>query len=120
PEGLKRIARRVHGATSQLAAALKGAGFSLVHETWFDTLTVAVEETQRGEILDRCANARINLRTDRPGVLGLSLDEALVESGDWTLLFEVFGLERPASDDAPSGLPKALRRQGGFLAQPVF
>src|SRR5690606_37363876 len=57
---------------------------------------------------------------DRPGVLGLSLDEALVEGGDWTLLFEVFGLERPASTDAPSGLPEPLRRSDEFLAQPVF
>ncbi len=120
PEGLKRIARRVHGATSQLAAALKIAGFSLVHETWFDTLSVVVDERQRGEILDRCANARINLRTDRPGVLGVSLDEALVESGDWTLIFEVFGLERPVSNDAPSGLPEGLLRSGDFLTQPVF
>src|SRR5690606_2209677 len=87
PEGLKRIARRVHGATSQLAAALKAAGFPLVHETWFDTLAVVVDETRRGGILDRAEKARINLRTDRPGVLGLSLDEALVEGGDWTLLF---------------------------------
>ncbi len=124
PEGLKRIARRVHAATSQLAAALKGAGFPLANATWFDTLTVLVDETQRAEILARGERARINLRLDRVGALGFSLDEALVESGDWTLLFEVFGLPVPASSDpvadAPSGLPEALRRDGDFLAQPVF
>lgn len=125
PEGLRRIARRVHAATSRLAAALKDAGFSLVHDTWFDTLALAVPEPKRSEILARCAEARINLRTDRPGELGLSLDEALVESGDWTRLFGVFGLATPLSADpgteeAPSGLPATLLRRGGFLAQPVF
>ena len=120
PEGLKAIARRVHAAASQLAAALKAGGFRLVHDTWFDTLAVLVDETRRAAILDRAAKAGFNLRTDRSGVLGVSLDEALVDSGDWTGLFEVFGVAKPASSGVPSGIPDSHRRTGDFLAQPVF
>jgi glycine dehydrogenase len=122
PEGLRRVARRVHAATSRLAAALRAGGYELANETWFDTLTLSVPEPQRQEILARCTETKVNLRTDRPGHLGLSLDEALVESGDWTRLFEIFGLALPSSadDELPSGLPPQLLRQGDFLAQPVF
>ncbi len=120
PKGLQRIARRVHGATSQLAAALKAAGYRLAHDSWLDTLTVLVDESKRAGILARSANVRINLRTDRSGALGLSLDEALVESGDWTLLFDVFGVARPTSSEVPPGLPESLRRTGDLLVEPVF
>jgi glycine dehydrogenase len=119
PKGLRRIANRVHGATSELAAALKAAGYQVANGTWFDTLTVIVDDAKRAEILARGANVRINLRTDRPGSLGVSLDEALVESGDWTLLFEVFGVSRPDSE-VPSGIPEALLRTGELLTEPVF
>jgi glycine dehydrogenase len=120
PKGLQRIATRVHGATSQLAAALKAAGYRLANVTWFDTLTVIVDESRRAGILARGANVRINLRADRAGCLGLSLDEALVESGDWILLFDVFGLARPESTEVASGLPEGLRRTGELLTEPVF
>ncbi len=122
PEGLRKIARRVHAATSQLAAALTKAGYELVNKTWFDTLTLRVEASRRAEILRRCDAAGINLRLDGPDQLGCSLDEALVESGDWTRLFEVFGLDQPQCDveGATAGLPESLLRQGDFLTQPVF
>jgi glycine dehydrogenase len=119
PKGLQRIAGRVHAATSEFAAALKAAGYRLANGSWFDTLTVIVDDAKRAEILARGANVRVNLRTDRSGALGVSLDEALVESGDWTLLFEVFGVSRPESA-ALSGLPDSLRRTGELLTEPVF
>ena len=42
PEGLKAIARRVHGLARTLATVLQGAGHELVAEQFFDTLTVRV------------------------------------------------------------------------------
>jgi glycine dehydrogenase len=43
PEGLERIARRVHGLTQQLATGLRGLGYRVVNDTYFDTLTIEVE-----------------------------------------------------------------------------
>ena len=42
PDGLTRIAERVHRLTSILAAALRDGGHELVNDTWFDTLQVRV------------------------------------------------------------------------------
>src|SRR6478672_10740924 len=42
PQGLTRIARRVHGFAAALSEGLRRLGFEVVNDTWFDTLTVAV------------------------------------------------------------------------------
>ena len=42
PEGLRAIATRVHGNAVALAAALRAAGVEVLHESFFDTLTVRV------------------------------------------------------------------------------
>src|SRR4051812_40837606 len=42
PDGLRRIARRVHAYTAALGAALQRLGYSLVHQQYFDTLAVEV------------------------------------------------------------------------------
>jgi glycine dehydrogenase len=118
PDGLRRIAGRVHAATATLAAALVRAGYSLKNEAFFDTLTVIVPDEKREEILANSANVRINLRRDQPGVLGFSLDEAAIETGEWKVLFEVFGLAEEASRE--SSLPSALSRTSDFLKQAVF
>ena len=118
PEGLRRIAGRIHSATENLAAALVKAGYSLKNETFFDTLTVIVSDEQRLDIIARSVNVRINLRRDQRGALGFSLDEAAIETGDWKALFEVFGLAEEATRE--SSLPSALARTSDFLKQAVF
>ena len=47
PEGLRRIAERVHRLTSIAADALRSAGLELVNDTWFDTLQVRLRR-ERG------------------------------------------------------------------------
>ncbi|MCA9537445.1 MAG: glycine dehydrogenase (aminomethyl-transferring), partial [Myxococcales bacterium] len=62
PEGLRRIARRVHGLTEALAAGLRTLGFELESTPCFDTLRVAVPDP---EAVHQAAVARrINLRHD--------------------------------------------------------
>ncbi|MFZ2209380.1 MAG: glycine dehydrogenase (aminomethyl-transferring), partial [Porticoccaceae bacterium] len=75
PEGLRRIAERVHGLTNALAAGLRAAGFALRHDTWFDTLAIAVGDRQQTILLDRARAARINLRTIGTDAIAISLDE---------------------------------------------
>ncbi|NLT71974.1 MAG: aminomethyl-transferring glycine dehydrogenase [Verrucomicrobiaceae bacterium] len=124
PEGLRRIAGRIHAATATLAAALRGAGYLLKNETFFDTLTVLVPSDQRAEILARAGAAGINLREDRPDSLGLSLDEAAIETGEWRTLFKVFAVEEKGEEQEgspdQSTLSEPLARTSAFLTQPVF
>ncbi|WP_421020823.1 hypothetical protein, partial [Klebsiella pneumoniae] len=44
PEGLKKIARRVHHLTVLFAKSLQAAGLSLTHASFFDTVTLNTGE----------------------------------------------------------------------------
>ncbi len=119
PEGLNRIARRIHVLTNHLAEGLRRGGYSLRHDTWFDTLTVETGD-KRDLIYESALEHGINLRPVDDGALGISLNETstpeLVED-----LLAVFGAgaERFA-DQAPSGIPEECRRDSSFLTHPVF
>jgi glycine dehydrogenase len=74
PEGLRRIAGRVHQLTSMVAAGVRHSGVArLVHDTWFDTLHVVVPDAS--ETLDHARRLGYDLRPVDATTVGLSLDE---------------------------------------------
>jgi glycine dehydrogenase len=119
PEGLVRIASRIHSVATQFAEDLKAAGWSLENDAWFDTITIRVSETERDELRGNCRRLAINIREDETSV-SVSFDEKALETGDWKKVFEAFGLSLPEKTGSKQGVPEALRREGGFLEQPVF
>lgn len=120
PEGLRRIASRVHTLACRFAGALTDAGFVVRNRTWFDTVTVELSPENRDEILRLCQEKNIRVREDCDGALGVSFNEAVVESGAWRRVFEAFGLDVPGEIGARDEIPQNLRREGSFLPQPVF
>ena len=125
PEGLKRIAQRVHRLTAVLAAGLAQNGIARDNKHFFDTLTLEVGGSQAA-IIESAREARINLRILGRGKLGVSLDETCDEQ---TLmqLFAVFlgadhGLSVTKLDQGEivDGIPPALARTSGYLSHPVF
>ncbi|MDQ1533578.1 MAG: glycine dehydrogenase, partial [Actinomycetota bacterium] len=121
PEGLSRIARRVHRLTAILAAGLRNARIEVVNDTFFDTITVRA--VGRAEAIAESARAqRVNLRVVDADTLGVTLDEtttaAVVESV-WT----AFGVSTTVSEldsTVDDGLPPELRRHTEVLAHPIF
>lgn len=126
PQGLKRIAERIHRLTDILAAGLQQGGLTLWHTTWFDTLAIEVED--KNAIITRALNAGINLRTDLYHGVGITLDETTtredVEALFAVLLGDDHGLSIAALDAALSGgsssIPAALLRTDAILTHPVF
>lgn len=125
PEGLKRIAQRVHRLTVLLAAGLERKGMVRLNRHFFDTLTLEVGGAQTA-IIESAAAARINLRILGRGRLGVSLDETCNESTVEQLL-AIFlgadhGLDVAALDagEVASGIPAELRRRSPYLTHPVF
>ncbi|MEM9101669.1 MAG: aminomethyl-transferring glycine dehydrogenase [Pseudomonadota bacterium] len=127
PERLKAIAERIHRLTSILALGLQNHEFSLVNDTWFDTITVDVSTKANG-ILERANDAGVNLRIDTTGHLGVSCDET-TQVEDILELLTIF-TGKPASEfdlqqldnhclDTPI-LDENLRRKGDFLTHFVF
>ncbi|WP_345828871.1 aminomethyl-transferring glycine dehydrogenase [Erwinia sp. HDF1-3R] len=126
PEGLKRIASRIHRLTDILAAGLQRGGLTLRHRTWFDTLTVEV--TDKAAVLDRALSFGVNLRTDIHNAVGITLSEA-TSRDDVSILFSILLGENHAQDidaldsavsDQSHSLPPALLRQTPVLTHPVF
>ncbi len=117
--GLRHIANRVARATRSLADSLGSAGFAPVTDAFFDTITIPADAEQVRRFTQRAEEEGLLLRTDRPGYLGISLDEAAVESGDWKRLGRVFGLGELREGEA-TGVPSGLLRSDAYLDQPVF
>ncbi len=115
PEGLKRIARRVNLLARLLGDAAQRAGFSLRHETFFDT--IAIEAGQGAEaLLARAVAAGFNFRRiDATGV-GIALDETVTRD-DFDRLVRVLGGDAVA---AAESIPAALRRKTAFCTAAVF
>ncbi|MFC6632754.1 aminomethyl-transferring glycine dehydrogenase [Microbulbifer taiwanensis] len=88
PQGLRLIATRVHHLTSVLALGLKELGAQLQSDSWFDTLTVKVDDAE--PVLEKAAEQGINLRAIDGRRVGISLDETATQ-GDVEILWQLFG-----------------------------
>ena len=126
PEGLRRIARRVHGLAMALAEGLRRLGLDPGSEPFFDTLRVPLPPGRSAAVLEAARRRRMNLRPFADGSVGIALDETTSED-DVRGLLEVFG-ERPSRQaDVPDlvgradgDVPAPHARTGGFLSHPVF
>ncbi|MEN5313757.1 aminomethyl-transferring glycine dehydrogenase [Pseudomonas koreensis] len=125
PEGLKRIAQRVHRLTCILAAGLERHGLQRVNQQFFDTLTLDVGGAQSA-IIDSAKAAQINLRILGRGRVGLSLDETCDE-GTVAKLFDVLlgadhglNIDELDAETLVSGIPEHLQRNTPYLRHPVF
>ncbi|WP_322400038.1 aminomethyl-transferring glycine dehydrogenase [Massilia luteola] len=121
PQGLARIARRVHRYTGILAAALKQLGFQLANDTYFDTITVIADNA---DDIHRAANDNgVNLRRIDARHVGISLDETITRD-DIALLVNIFGGAGVDVDtldkDAADAWPSALARTSAYLTHPTF
>jgi len=128
PEGLRRIALRVHTATQTLRAGLLAGGHEIAPDAGdgsdpqvFDTLRVRPAAGVQG-VLDAADRKRINLRNFGDGTLGVTLDEA-VTAADVADLLECFGVSAAVdklASAAHTEIAPAFQRTSGYLTHPVF
>jgi len=130
PDGLARIAQRVHRLTAIFAEGLKRAGLK-VNGTFFDTLAVAGVDA--AAVLAAARARGINLREFSPRdvgehaaqIVGVAFDETTTRA-DVETLWDVFGVQENVDDlDAAvaageTAIPAAVRRKTPYLTHPVF
>ena len=126
PEGLRRIAERVHGLAVVLAEGLRQLGFDIATEAYFDTIRVRLTRTQFESVLIRANEAGINLRQYEDHSIGIALDEVSTEDeirrlmeifvGHGRLPFHV----RDLSASVTTGFPANLVRTSKYLTHEVF
>jgi len=116
PDGLKAIAETAHGHARVLAASLAAAGIEVLHQSFFDTLTVRVPGRAAGIIAD--AEARgINLRSVDADTVGIALDETTT-TAVVAQVADVFGAS--VGEGEGFGLEAAVERSSDYLQHPVF
>jgi len=127
PDGLRRIAERVHGLTATLAAGLRRLGYELGEEPFFDTLSVGLGTHLASEVLTAAHTYHINLRHVDVHTVGVALDETTTR-GDVEHLLHAFAsivggpeleLEELARG-ADLSFPDLHVRTSAFLTHPVF
>ena len=121
PEGLRRIAERVHRLTTILAAGLRAGGVDVVTSAFFDTITASVPG-RADDVLAAARQRGVNLRRVDGDAVGISLDETTTRV-EVEAVWAAFGVD--ASVDAldlavGSAIPEALARTTEVLAHPVF
>ena len=115
PEGLTRIAGHAHGMACRFATAMRGAGRTVRHDRFFDTVVIEAED-DRNAMIGAALEAGINLRP-LDGAVAASFDETSSEDMLQRLLAALGAGE---ISDAPSAIPSGLARKDGFMRQPVF
>lgn len=123
PKGLQDIAKRVYSLTTFLAAQIEqSASFSLVNKTWFDTLTVKVDDAP-GFVKKAVDQFQLNICLVNNNTVSLSLDETVTE-GDMSKLLQLFGASAPTNGglEVPTlEIPAEFKRASSILASyPVF
>jgi glycine dehydrogenase len=114
PDGLIRIANRVHLAARILAGAATAAGFTLRHALFFDTIALETGP-QTDPIMASALAAGFNLRRIDATTIGITLDEAITHA-ELETLTTIIG--RPA--DALDSPLAPVARHSAFMTAPVF
>ncbi|POH72935.1 aminomethyl-transferring glycine dehydrogenase [Arthrobacter glacialis] len=123
PEGLRKIATRVHVRAQSVAAAATAAGHTIIHANFFDTVKIKVT-LQSGhaaaELVAAAHRAGYLLRQVDHDHLQIAVDETTTEA-DVAALAALFGAEAPESANGAAAvvLPTPVRATD-YMTNPVF
>lgn len=124
PDGLKAIATETAAKTALLRDWLAGAGVEILHDSFFDTLRVAVPG-RAADLVSRAHDEHgILLHAVDADTIGISVDETTTVAELHRVATVFGGSEQRAfgfiAGGARGALPDALLRQDEYLTHPVF
>jgi len=125
PDGLRRVARRVHALARVLQLGLRRLGLDAGTAPFFDTLRVRTSKEKGRAIVERAREKGINLRPYEDGSVGVALDETTLP-GEVLALLEAFAggpvgfTPEQLADEVEATVPAPHARKDPFLAHPVF
>ncbi len=124
PEGLRKIAERIHLLTECLARGLQRLGLSTGEGPWFDTVRVDLGAKSSTEILRLAEARRMNFRDVDAHTVGISLDETTTDKDvlDIVRIFsnQVSFTMTELAAEVDTAYPAPFARASGYLTHPVF
>jgi glycine dehydrogenase len=135
PDGVRAIAEHAHRQASRLAAALQSAGFTLNHDSFFDTVQVSVPGLAR-TVVTAAEAAGVNLRLVDAGTVSISCDETTTDQ-DLLAVLSAFGAPAetlaagigsgqsgdtgaPDAGSVTGRIPASQQRTSEYMTHPVF
>lgn len=130
PQGIKRIANKIHSLAVILAIGLKKLGYSINAEPFFDTVRVGVGESSASVVINVAQKAGFNLRLLDGGAIAIALDETTTLE-ELVKLWQVFSIRGELPFDPEElatevltqnsgNLPPYCLRTSDYLTNPVF
>jgi glycine dehydrogenase len=126
PEGIRRIAARVHAMASGLAEALRRLGLTVVHDHFFDTVVVEADAGRITAIHEAARAAHVNLRALSDTRIGITLDEPTTAE-ELATLVQIVGGDGATGLDVESvvgaagvAIPEGLQRTSPYLTHECF
>jgi len=126
PEGLRRIAGRIHALAALLHRGLEKIGVEVGADYFFDTICVRPRQLSAAQVLENARQAGLNLRDCGDGWIGISIDEAAT-SDELRAICRAFGAgtRDPLEYECAActhelNYPVAIARSSAFLTHPVF
>ena len=116
PDGLRAIAERVHGFARRASRASSCAG--VVHEHFFDTVTVRVPDAD--DVVASARAAGINLRRVDDDTVGIALDETTTPEIVDARRARSSASTAPADGPRRRHSPRRCAAASDILAHPVF
>ncbi|MFN8666414.1 MAG: aminomethyl-transferring glycine dehydrogenase [Gemmatimonadaceae bacterium] len=125
PEGLTRIAGRVHRHAATLALGAERLGHTLAHDSFFDTVTVQLSGMTADAVVAAAVERGINVRTAGASSVTIALDETVGAADVQELLAVLAGGRVPPTVDAldadvDARYDERFKRTSSFLTHPVF
>src|SRR4051794_34635495 len=119
PDGLRAIARRIHGDAVGLAEQLRKAGVEVVHDAFFDTLLVRVTG-RAAEVVASAHEGGVHLRLVDSDHVGVSVGETSDAAALGAVVRAFGATPRAESWVSTQAIPAGLARTTDFLSHPVF
>ncbi len=130
PEGIERIASRVHLLATMLAAELKELGYHQLNQVYFDTLRIAATDRSLASRIHQLAvEAGYNFRKFDDEHIGIALDET-TELEDVVKIKGVFAAAKRSAvqgndlakkyADLRVSFPEPFERKSKYLQHPIF
>ncbi|MEY4365740.1 MAG: hypothetical protein RLZZ305_1084 [Actinomycetota bacterium] len=116
PDGLRRIAGRVHSHARMLASSAVASGATLMNGSFFDT--VCLEVGDAASVVAAVREAGMNIRMLDPTHVSVSMDETTTQA-DVAALTRALRFE-PAPEPGEFGLCDDFVRTDDFMTQSVF
>ncbi|NDD66677.1 glycine dehydrogenase (aminomethyl-transferring) [bacterium] len=119
PDGLTRMARRIHELAMAVATHGVSVGLTLKTAQFFDTVAFETTPQRVNEIMARAEKEGILIRRIQDDTIGLSMDETTTPDA-LSVVYRVLGDSIAPSPNTTGPTPITAGRHTPFLMQPVF